>query len=115
MSRNFELLQRAKRPFVEEPPPSAEDQSSVIKLPATELPPTEKNGSAKHSQVVLFRRVSPNWYEAKLINVKQMLKNRDLSEDSQLKPGDALFVPQSYLPKIRQLVPNPGIALGKTF
>lgn len=115
MSRNFELLQRAQRPFVEEPPPSAEGQPSVIKLPATELPPTEKNGSAKHSQVVLFRRVSPDRYEAKLINVKQKLKIRDLSEDSHLKPGDTLFLPQSYLPKIRQFVPNPGIGLGKTF
>ena len=48
------------------------------------------NSSAKHSQVVLFRRVSRDLYEAKLINVKQMLKNRDLSEDAHLKPGDTL-------------------------
>jgi polysaccharide biosynthesis/export protein len=73
------------------------------------------NSSAKHSQVVLFRRVSRDLYEARLINVKKMLKSRDLSEDAHLKPGDTLFVPQSYLSKIRQFVPNPGIGLGKTF
>jgi polysaccharide export outer membrane protein len=73
------------------------------------------NSSAKHSQVVLFRRVSRDLYEAKLINVKKMLKSRDLSEDSHLKPGDTLFVPQNSLSKIRPFVPNPGIGLGATF
>jgi polysaccharide export outer membrane protein len=73
------------------------------------------NSSAKHSQVVLFRRVSRDLYEAKLINVKQMLKKRDLSEDAHLKPGDTLFVPQNALSKIRPFVPNPGIGIGTSF
>jgi polysaccharide biosynthesis/export protein len=73
------------------------------------------NTSAKHSQVVLFRPASQGWYEAKLINVKKMLKTRNLTEQIYLKPGDMLFVPQSALSKIRQFVPNPGIGLGTTF
>jgi polysaccharide export outer membrane protein len=73
------------------------------------------SNSAKHSQVVLFRRVSSGWYEAKLIDVKRILKNRDLNEDTHLKPGDTLFVPQNAMSKIRQFVPNPGIGLGTSF
>jgi polysaccharide export outer membrane protein len=73
------------------------------------------NSSAKHSQVVLYRRVSRDLYEAKLINVKKMMKSHDLSEDSHLKPGDTLFVPQNSLSKIRQFVPTPGIGVGATF
>ena len=33
--------------------------------------------TAKHSQVVLFRRVDDQWTEAKLINVKKMENKRD--------------------------------------
>src|SRR5450759_4813541 len=73
------------------------------------------NNSAKHSQVVLFRRVSPDLYEARLINVKKMLKSHDLSEDAHLKPGDILFVPQNSLSKIKPFMPNPGIGIGSTF
>lgn len=73
------------------------------------------NGSAKHSQVVLYRKISQDLYEAKLINVKKMLNSRNLAEDTHLKPGDTLFVPQNTLSKVRQFVPNPGIGLGATF
>ena len=73
------------------------------------------NGSAKHSQVVLFRYRSPNLYETKLINVKKMMNSRDLNEDPRLGSGDTVFVPQNSLSKIRQFVPNPGIGVGTNF
>ncbi|HLW87420.1 MAG TPA: polysaccharide biosynthesis/export family protein [Terriglobales bacterium] len=60
---------------------------------------------AKHSQVVLFRRVDDNWVETKVLNVKSMQKNRDLSEDVHLRPGDMLFVPKNQLSKIQQWIP----------
>jgi polysaccharide export outer membrane protein len=62
--------------------------------------------SAKHSQVVLFRRVDDQWTEAKLINVKQMEKNRDLREDPFLHSGDMLFVPKNKLSKMDRFIPN---------
>jgi polysaccharide biosynthesis/export protein len=34
--------------------------------------------AAKHSQVLLFRRVSDEWMEAKIINVKKMLRDGNL-------------------------------------
>jgi polysaccharide export outer membrane protein len=66
---------------------------------------------AKHSQVVLFRRVSEELVEAKLLNLKQMLKARDLREDVHLRPGDLLFVPQNTMSKIRQFMPITDVGL----
>lgn len=62
--------------------------------------------TAKHSQVVLFRRVDDQWTEAKLINVKEMENKRDLREDLALHPGDMLWVPKNTLSKIDKLIPN---------
>lgn len=62
-------------------------------------------GQAKHSQVVLFRHVSEDTVEAKLLNIKSMLSNRDLREDVHLRPGDMLFVPQNMISKIRRYLP----------
>ncbi len=62
-------------------------------------------GQAKHSQVVLFRHVSRDTVEAKLLNIKAMLSGRDLREDVHLRPGDMLYVPQNMISKIRRYLP----------
>ncbi len=62
--------------------------------------------SAKHSQVVLFRRVDDQWTEAKLIDVKKMQKSHDLREDPILHPGDMLLVPKNTYSKIDRFIPN---------
>lgn len=60
---------------------------------------------AKHSQVVLYRRVNDTWAEARLINVKRMQSKHDLSEDVMLQPGDLIFVPKNMASKIQQWLP----------
>lgn len=60
---------------------------------------------ARHSQVILFRRVSLDVAEAHLIDVKKMLNFHNLREDWHLQPGDFIFVPQSRISKIRKFVP----------
>jgi len=61
---------------------------------------------AKHSQVVLFRRISAYVAESHVIDLKKMLDSRDLHEDLHLQPGDFIFVPQSRISKIRKYVPT---------
>jgi polysaccharide biosynthesis/export protein len=70
------------------------------------------NESAKHSQVLLFHRVSQDWMEAKVLDVKKMLNERNLSEDLHLKPGDMIFVPQSRVSKVRRFIPVPSMGVG---
>ncbi len=67
--------------------------------------------ASKHSQVLLFRRVSDEWSEAKIINVKKMVSSRDLREDPELKPGDMLFVPKNALSKIKPFLPTSSLGL----
>jgi polysaccharide export outer membrane protein len=64
------------------------------------------NDAAKHSQVLLFRRVDSDWVSAKIINVKEMEKKGDLHEDPYLHPGDMLFVPKNRLSKIKPFLPT---------
>jgi polysaccharide export outer membrane protein len=65
--------------------------------------------AAKHSQVLLFRRVSDEWTEAKVINVKKMLKDGNLHEDMHLHPGDMIVVPKNTLSKISKYIPNTSV------
>lgn len=65
--------------------------------------------SAKHSQVLLFRRVSDQWMEAKIFNVKKMEKSGKLSEDPFLHPGDMLFVPKNAFSKISRFISAPSV------
>ncbi len=62
--------------------------------------------SAKHSQVMLFRRIDDQWTEAKLIDVKKMEKNGNLREDPFLHPGDMVIVPKNTMSKIDRYIPN---------
>src|SRR6266550_3710585 len=55
---------------------------------------------SKHSQVVLFRRVSADVVESHVIDVRQMLKRHNLDEDMYLQPGDYVFVPRSLISNI---------------
>ncbi len=70
--------------------------------------------SSKHSQVLLFRRVSNNWVEVKRFDVKKMFQAGNLSEDLHLQPGDMFFVPQNRISKIGKYLPNPGVGLAVT-
>ena len=65
---------------------------------------------AKHSDVLLFRRVSDNWVSATKVNMKHMLYTGNLREDMRLHPGDMLYVPQNTLSKIKPFIPLPSLA-----
>ena len=62
--------------------------------------------AAKHSQVLLFRHVSDQWVEARVLNVKKMMKEGNLSEDLDIHPGDMVFVPKSTFGKINRFLPT---------
>lgn len=67
------------------------------------------NHDAKHSQVLLFRRVDNDWFEVKDVNLKRILSGRDLAEDPEIHGGDMLFVPQNAISKIKRLIPAYGV------
>jgi len=67
--------------------------------------------NSKHSQVLLFRRVSNQTVEARVFDVKKMLASHNLEEDPHLLPGDMLFVPQNSISKIRHYLPTSSMGL----
>jgi protein involved in polysaccharide export with SLBB domain len=62
---------------------------------------------ARHSEVVLFRALAGEEVKARTLDVKRLLKTKDLAEDLQLRPGDMVFVPQSTISKVRKYLPLP--------
>jgi polysaccharide biosynthesis/export protein len=66
---------------------------------------------AKHSQVVLFRRVNDDLVETRLLNLKKMLKQSTLKEDAHLRPGDLVFVPQNSISKISRFLSKPAVGM----
>src|SRR5438105_3314063 len=59
------------------------------------------------SQVLLFRRASKDLVEVKQLNLKRILRTRNLAEDTYLRPGDMVFVPKSILSKLDRFMPVP--------
>ena len=65
----------------------------------------------KHSEVLLFRRISDDLTEARVLNVKKMLSQGALAEDPRLRPGDFLFVPQNTISKISRFIPTTSLGM----
>ncbi|HEX4769194.1 MAG TPA: polysaccharide biosynthesis/export family protein [Bryobacteraceae bacterium] len=62
--------------------------------------------NAKHSQVILYRRVSDDLARTRILDLKKMMdpKHPDLAEDVQLQAGDLLVVPKNNVSKIADYV-----------
>lgn len=58
---------------------------------------------ARTTEVMLFRRISPDTVEAKKVNVK-IAQNGRIEEDVQLRTGDSIFVPRSKVGKIERFM-----------
>ena len=66
---------------------------------------------SKHSQVLLFRHISPDTMEAHVIDVKRMLQQHDLREDPRLQAGDFLVVPKSTVAKVMRYMPTTSMGM----
>jgi len=69
------------------------------------------NDKSKHSQVLLFRRVSDKWMSVKKLDMKEMINSGDLTEDLHLRPGDMIYVPKNTISKIKPFIPIPSIGV----
>jgi len=62
--------------------------------------------SAKHSQVILFRRISPEMAQTHVLDLKKLMNpaHPHLEESVDIEPGDLLVVPKSQISKIADYV-----------
>ena len=60
--------------------------------------------SAKHSQVLLFRRVGPDLAKTEILDLKAASSAAATEALAGLQPGDMLIVPQNRISKIERLI-----------
>lgn len=57
------------------------------------------------TQVFLFRAVSANWAEVRELKLKDILGGKNISEDTHIRPGDMIFVPEKFIVNFKKYVP----------
>jgi polysaccharide export outer membrane protein len=63
-----------------------------------------KTASAKHSQVILFRRVGPDLAKTEILDLKAAMSPSTTERLADLRSGDMLIVPQNRISKIERLI-----------
>jgi polysaccharide export outer membrane protein len=81
-----------------------EMRGTVTALQAIAMAGGFKTASAKHSQVILFRRVGADLAEAKILNLKAAMSMPAKEPLADLQSGDMLIVPQNRVSKIERFV-----------
>jgi polysaccharide biosynthesis/export protein len=66
---------------------------------------------AKHSQVLLFRRINDDLFESHVFNLKSVLQRKNSGEIAELQPGDLIFVPQNAVSKIEPFLSRPSLSM----
>jgi polysaccharide export outer membrane protein len=61
-------------------------------------------GTAK-TQIFLFHRTSQDWFEVKKVDLKDILRGKNVNEDAVLRPGDMIYVPEKFIANFRKYVP----------
>jgi polysaccharide export outer membrane protein len=72
------------------------------------LAPTAK------TQIFLFHRTSDAWMKVEKFNLKSVLDGKNPGKDALVKPGDMIYVPESFITNFRKYVPY-SVNLGTYF
>jgi polysaccharide export outer membrane protein len=81
-----------------------EMRGAVSPLQAIAMAGGFKTASAKHSQVILFRRVGPDLAKTQILNLKAAMDPSATESPADLHSGDVLIVPQNRISKIERFV-----------
>jgi polysaccharide biosynthesis/export protein len=81
-----------------------EMRGTVTPLQAIAMAGGFKTASAKHSQVILFRRVGPDLAKAQILDLKAAMSPSAKEPLADLRSGDMLIVPQNRVSKIERFV-----------
>ncbi len=81
-----------------------EMRGAVTALQAIQMAGGFKTASAKHSQVLLFRRVGPDLAETKILDLKAAMSPSAKEPLAGLQSGDMLIVPQNRVSKIERFI-----------
>jgi polysaccharide export outer membrane protein len=74
-----------------------------------------KTASAKHSQVILYRRAGSDLARAEILNLKAAMSTSATESLTDLRPGDMLIVPQNRVSKVERYVKWANLSIYKPF
>jgi polysaccharide export outer membrane protein len=57
------------------------------------------------TQVFLFHRTPQNLFEVKKVNMKDILRGKNVNEDAMIRPGDMIYVPEKFIVEFRKYIP----------
>jgi polysaccharide biosynthesis/export protein len=69
------------------------------------------DNAAKHSQILLMRRYSNDLVQVTMVDLRQVMKGKDLNKDLEVRPGDTIFAPKSAFAKIAPFIPSSSIGM----
>jgi|SRR6185312_7002592 len=85
-------------------PGKFEMRGSITALQAIMMAGGFKTASAKHSQVLLLRRVGPDLAKTEILDLKAAMSTSATEPLVELRSGDMLIVPQNRISKIERFV-----------
>jgi polysaccharide biosynthesis/export protein len=67
--------------------------------------------SAKHSQILLMRRHSSDLVQVTMVDLRQVMKGKEVSKDLEVRPGDTIFAPKSAFAKFAPFIPSSSLGM----
>jgi polysaccharide export outer membrane protein len=69
------------------------------------------DNSAKHSQILLMRRYSNDLVQVTMVDLRQVMKGKELNKDLEVRPGDTIFAPKSAFAKFAPFIPSSSLGM----
>lgn len=85
-------------------PGKFEMRGNVTAIEAIAMAGGFRPGSAKHSQVILFRKTGGDLARTAILDLKAAMKPTATEPATDLRPGDVLVVPQNRVSKIERFI-----------
>jgi polysaccharide export outer membrane protein len=69
------------------------------------------DNSAKHSQILLMRKYSNDLVQVTMVDLRQVMKGKELNQDLEVRPGDTIFAPKSAFAKFAPFIPTSSMGM----
>jgi len=66
---------------------------------------------AKHSQILLMRKYSSDLVQVTMVDLRQVMKGKELNQDLEVRPGDTIFAPKSAFAKFAPFIPSSSVGM----
>src|SRR5215468_8297798 len=69
------------------------------------------DNAAKHSQILLMRKYSSDLVQVTMVDLRQVMKGKELNQDLEVRPGDTIFAPKSAFAKFAPFIPSSSVGM----